>query len=494
MNKIILPACFLVATLSFYGCNKLDQQPISTLPASSFWKTTEDAASGNAALYAGLQNVFGKTFTEWGDARSDNLTYGGTGENQVNVSLNGIDAVTASADWGNLYNTIQRANLAIKYLPNIYNNGKLTQTDFNNYMAQAYAIRGFMYFWAVRLWGDVPVRLTPYESLDSSQYLGRTNKDSVLNYVVIPDLNNALALVNPKLINNFFITTGSILSIQAEVAMWQKRYNDVINLTSQIATLPNHYSLVQDPTIYKNVFSVGTTAENIWTLDWHYQTDGANGLAAKLGSNGNTSNYYLDTSTTWYHRWTQNNSDIRRYLSYDTITYPYTSQPKQIWKFYPIDINTGKPINPTRAQCEAKLIFYRYADILLMQAEAYNAIGDTADALKNVRLIRSRSNAGAINVSYYNNLASQSDVLNVILDERQLELYCEGKRWFDLVRNNTFSNPMLTRIMDPLVQARQISLNLFPSGFSDTAKILWPISRSALTANPALVQNPSYSR
>ncbi len=476
-----------------FSCNKLDQQPISNLPASAFWKTNEDAKSGNAALYAGLQNAFSKTFTEWGDARSDNLTYGGTGENQVNVSLNGIDAVTASADWATLYNTIQRANLAIKYLPNILKNNQLTITDYNNYMAQAYTVRAFMYFWAVRLWGDVPLRTLPYETLDSSQYLGRTSKDSILYSVIIPDLNTALSLINPNVLNNYFITQGAILSIQAEVAMWQKRYTDVINITKQITAL-NRYSLMQDPTLYKNVFSTGTTAENIWTLDWHYLTDGANGIGTKLGSNGNTSNYYIDTSTTWYHKWTTNNNDIRRLLSYDTVTYGYTTQPKQIWKFYPIDINTGEPVNPTRNQCEAKLLFYRYADIVLMQAEAYNATGDTANALKNVRLIRSRANAGAIKVSDYHNLASQNDVLNVILDERQVELFCEGKRWFDLVRNNSSSNSLLVNIMDPLIKARQATLNLYPSGFSDTAKILWPISRTALIANPSLIQNPSYSR
>lgn len=489
MKKILIIVSLSVAVVSFNSCNKLDQQPISTLPASSYWKTNEDAKSGNAAIYAGLQNTFGKTFTEWGDARSDNLTYGGTGENQVNISLNGLDAVTASADWASLYNTVQRANLAIKYLPIIYSAGQLTLTDYNNYMGQAYAIRAFMYFWAVRLWGDVPVRLTPYESLDSTQFLGRTNKDSILNNVIIPDLNKALAMVNPNQLNNFYITQGAVLSIQAEVAMWQKRYDDVISLTNQIANLSNNYKLVQDPTLYKNVFSIGTTSENIWTLDWHYQTDGTNGLAGKLGSSGNTSNYVIDTSTNWYHRWTQNNPDIRRYLSYDTITYGYTTQPKQIWKFYPIDINIGKPVNPTKSQCEAKLLFYRYADILLMQAEAYNAIGNQTSALANVALIRNRANAGAINVSYYNNLATQNDVLNAILDERQLELYCEGKRWFDLVRNG-----LVDDVMDPLVKSRQLSLSLYPSGFSDSAKILWPISRSALTANPALVQNPSYSR
>ena len=504
MKKIIVFSCFSLFVVSFYSCNKLDQQPISTLPASSFWKTAEDAKTGNAAIYAGLQNTFSKTFTEWGDARSDNLTYGGTGENQVNISLNGLDALTSSADWANLYNTIQRANLAIKYLPTLYTATpkQLSKTDYNNYMAQAYGVRAFMYFWAVRLWTDkdgsdlsVPVRLTPYESLDSNPLSVRQTSKYVFDNVIIPDLTKALSMVDTTSFNPFFITKGAILSMQAEVAMWQERYNDVISITKQITAM-NRFSLVQDQTLYKNVFSIGTTAENIWTLDWHYQTDGPNGLAVKLGSNGNTSNYYIDTTTTtyngdstWYRRWTVNRTDIRRYMAYDTNAYSYTAQPKQIWKFYPININTGLPDNPTRSQCEAKLIFYRYADILLMQAEAYNAIGNSNAALSIVQSIRDRAKAGSINAAFYNNFATQTDVLDAILDERQLELFCEGKRWFDLVRNG-----LVDDVMDPLIKLRQLSLGVYPSGFSDPLKIPWPISKSAITAsNQTIKQNRGYN-
>src|SRR6476619_1902918 len=148
------------------GCKKqLDQQPISDLSDALFWKTAEHAQLGNAAIYDGIQKTFSGngSFTEWGDARSDNFTYGGTGENQINVVLNGLNATTASASWNNLYLTISRANLAIKYLPGI---AELSEVQRNNYLAQAYGIRAYMYFWAVRLWGDVPVRLIPYENID----------------------------------------------------------------------------------------------------------------------------------------------------------------------------------------------------------------------------------------------------------------------------------------------------------------------------------------
>ena len=128
------------------GCKKqLDQQPISDLSSALFWKTAEHALLGNASIYDGMQKTFSSngSFTEWGDARSDNFTFGGTGENQVNVALNGLTATTGSASWDNLYLTIARANAAIKYLPNI---SELSEVQRNNYLAQTYDIRAYMFF------------------------------------------------------------------------------------------------------------------------------------------------------------------------------------------------------------------------------------------------------------------------------------------------------------------------------------------------------------
>src|SRR3954468_22674008 len=165
MMKAMRRSIFIISLFGFIisGCKKeLNQQPISDLSSASFWKTAEHAQLGNAAIYDGIQKTFSSngSFTEWADARSDNFTFGGTGENQINIVLNGLNATTASASWNNLYLTIARANLAIKYLPGI---SELSEVQRNNYLAQAYGVRAYMYFWAVRLWGDVPLRLVPYE-------------------------------------------------------------------------------------------------------------------------------------------------------------------------------------------------------------------------------------------------------------------------------------------------------------------------------------------
>jgi starch-binding outer membrane protein, SusD/RagB family len=480
---------FTIASgLIITGCSKkLDQQPISDLSSASFWKTAEHAQLGNAAIYDGIQKTFSSngSFTEWGDARSDNFTYGGTGENQINVVLNGLNATTSTASWNNLYLTIARANLAIKYLPGIPD---LTEVQRNNYLAQAYGIRAYMYFWAVRLWGDVPVRLVPYENIDEDPGLPRSPADSVINNVILPDLLQANTLVDKTANTPYELNTGGILSILAEVYMWKKDYPKVVSTTDQLIAL-NRYGLTPATPVfatYKDIFVLGNTKENIWTLNWDYIVDGGNGIGGKIGSSDQTSNYYIDSTVLL--KWETNKQDIRRAVNYDTTVANAAQRVIQIWKYYPLDA-TGKTIVPSRAQNNARLPLYRWADILLLRAEAIDfANNDKTGAIAIVNQIRNRVKAGNVNAANYNNFASQTDVQNAILDERQLELFAEGKRWFDLERTGR----VLT-VMDPLIRHRQQVLGISQTGFADARKILWPISRDALTRDPLLVQNPPYS-
>lgn len=467
-----------LSILLLASCKKLDQQPISDMSSASFWKSAEHALAGNAAIYDGMQKTFSGSFTEWGDARSDNFTYGGTGENQINVVLNGLNSTTGTANWNNLYTTIARANVAIKYLPGIPD---LTVVQKNHYLAQAYAARAFMYFWAVRLWGGVPVRLQTYENIEESPNLARTSADSVINAVILPDLLKANTLVDKNAVSTFEINTGSILSMLAEVYMWTKDYAKVISVTDQLIAL-NRYSLA--PTAnYKDIFVAATTKENIFSLNWSYLVDGGNGIAGRIGSSDQTSNYYIDSVPLM--KWENNKIDIRRGIAYDTTIANALQRVIQVWKYYPLDVTTGKPVVPSRAQSEVKLPFYRWADILLLRAEALNRTNDKTNAFVLLNQVRTRSRANALNPSSFTTVL---DVETAILDERQLELFAEGKRWFDLVRTNR----VLT-VMDPLIKQRQKNLGISQTGFTDARKILWPISRDALTRDPLLIQNPPYS-
>jgi hypothetical protein len=132
-----------------------------------------------------------------------------------------------------------------------------------------------------------------------------------------------------------------------------------------------------------------------------------------------------------------------------------------------------------------KIPLYRTADVLLLRAEALNRTGDKTGAFTIVNRIRTLRGARVLVPAAYTTVDAAEDA---ILDERQLELFAESRRWFDLVRTGR-----VLKVVDPLIRERQREQRLQETGFTDDRKILWPISRDALTRNPLLVQNPPYS-
>ena len=118
---------------------------------------------------------------------------------------------------------------------------------------------------------------------------------------------------------------------------------------------------------------------------------------------------------------------------------------------------------------DVDLVLYRYADIILLYAEALNALGRTNDAI--TELNRTRTRAG--NDPFFTEDFTDSEMLlDAILAERQKEFVGEGKRWFDIVRTNRWAQH---------------------SSLTDEAKIVFPIHRDHLNQNPELEQNfPAY--
>lgn len=470
---------------SFCGCKKfLDQQPITTIPTDNFWKSPADASAGIAGIYDGLQAACNSShFTEWGDARSDNFNAGGTGANQVTVSLNGVSSLTGSANWGTIFQAIGRANTAIKYIPQMTTLDALTK---NNDLAQAYASRALMYFWAIRLWGAVPLRTTPYESINEPTAQARTPVDSILNFSILPDLKQALALVDPSQTNAFQITRGAILAMLTDVYMWQKDYPNVLTTSAQLIALPYGYKVSANTSaLYGSIFlDPVNSREAIFSLNWSAVQDGANSNMSIIGSQSHTSNYYIDSSL--FLRYESQKTDIRRAVTYDTLLVNQVKPIQQIAKFYPVVLNSTKNLTmPLDVNNQAYFPIYRMADILLLRAEAFNWTGDTASAFAILNSIKTTRKTAAVSSANY---ATQLDVEKAILDERQLELFAEGKRWFDLLRTGR-----TIAVMDPIIKLRQLQRGNAPIGFGDPRQILWPIARDVLTRNPLLVQNPPYS-
>jgi len=116
------------------------------------------------------------------------------------------------------------------------------------------------------------------------------------------------------------------------------------------------------------------------------------------------------------------------------------------------------------------MFFLRLSEQLLIRAEAYAHSDNLPGAIADLNMVRTR--AGLANTT----AVAQTDILNAIMRERQVELFCEwGNRWYDLKRTNT---------IDAVFGVEK-------PGWTSSAA-LYPVPSAEINANPFLVQNPGY--
>lgn len=200
-----------------------------------------------------------------------------------------------------------------------------------------------------------------------------------------------------------------------------------------------------------------------------------------------------DIWATWFQPQTQptRSPDIRPRQTADV----FLAQPKpnrdRFIKWYPTAASptAADPFPASNQLLPVYLTMYRLGDIYLLYAEALNGSGDLAGALKYLNFVRKRAMVPEY-LATDPQVSNQTAMENTILDERQLELFGEGKRWFDLVRTNH-----VKQVMDPILKRRQTAAgNLEAPGFlNPETKAYWPLHRNVLNSNRQLTQNPGYT-
>ncbi|HYG37744.1 MAG TPA: RagB/SusD family nutrient uptake outer membrane protein [Cytophagales bacterium] len=482
MKKILYIGLIPLILLTSSCEDFLDEQPVSELSADKFWKSEGDIRAGIAGMYDGFQGVVSGTHIEWGGARSDNWTHGGTSTEATDFTNNSLQSGLDEVDWSQLYTTIHRANLAIKYLPTI-TGGDISETNKNNYLAQAYAMRAYCYFLGAKIWGDVPLILQPISDRDFKPT--RTAVDVVLDSVIV-DLDKALELVNPDNDNVFEINIGGILAMQTDVYMWQHDYQKAIEATDKLIDL-GRYDLAENASDWKEMLiDPNTSNEPIWAIYWLILEDGGSGIADKIGSSDHTSPFIIDPNLVV--KWSQQKGDYRRGLTYDTLAAQSDDGAQDTWKYYPLDPVSKEPGQsvPKGDFAEIRPCIYRLADILLLRAEAFNQLSNEPGAVTLLNEVRVARGLDGVEEDDFNTI---EELETAILDERQFELFAEGKRWFDLRRTGR-----VAEVMNPLLDKRAVSGETVTKFIENDPRFLFPIFEEVLIANPKLEQNVPYSR
>lgn len=456
MKKLFKYTFLSILFLSVTSCSNslLDKEPISNISGEGYYKKPGDAQAGINGIYNGLQALFRQNYAYWGEGRADNVVTRHAADPAA-LQQNTLTPIINSARWDNFYTVISRANYAIKYIPQAF--GAEDSELKKQLLGQAHALRALTYFYLVRIWGEVPLVIEPYEGLGQELFVQKNTEAEVLAKV-----EEDLMLATENCAANYsgagnrvLITKGAAYAFLTQLYMWQKKYAQAIGMSEKVLADPQ-YTLVSIED-WNNIFVKGSSAESIFEVGYNEVQTNNLRIWYAMGSD---SDYVPSASFIA----SIEPGDLRKPRIYDVSEV----QPRKIWKFFGQGFNDESP-EPSAGN----IVLTRVADIVLLKAEAHAHLNQTDEALDLLNRIRIRAGLSALD---QNKASIQfGSLLTGILHERSIELCFEGHRWFDLVRTGTAIS-----IMKPI------------NGLSDNRNLLWPIHEGELLKNPNLKQNEFY--
>ncbi|MCT1523514.1 RagB/SusD family nutrient uptake outer membrane protein [Sphingobacterium hotanense] len=445
MKKSILKLGLLAAVLYFQtACNTaLELEPTSVITNASFWKTEDDAKGGLTSLYVKQRALANINLFIWGEARSEVMEWGkvsGTLDYD-RYYLNTLSSVSAGPSWQSIYSAINDANLILKYVPNItFSN----ETDKNNLLAQTYVSRAFLYFVLVRTWGEVPIRTEPVEGAEPDVIQKVRSSQQDVFKLIKEDLEKANSLFASYgfIKNRNYWSKAGTQALKADVYLWTAKRLNGGNADLQTAITACDDVAKADVSLLANYadlfkYSNKNNKEVIMAIG-NKELESSNNYffnmySARLPNEIDPNTNEVIGQTAGGMVWTVTDlaknqfkpGDLRKAASELDLPAP---------ALYPTLILKGRGtlISGVRYYT-SDFVIYRYADVLLMKAEAKNALGQ--DPSLEMNQIRQRAFGSAFDANrFVNGSKAQNDQL--ILQERLLELMFEGKRWWDLLRFN----------------------------------------------------------
>ncbi|MBC7885530.1 MAG: RagB/SusD family nutrient uptake outer membrane protein [Saprospiraceae bacterium] len=457
MKNIYLIAAFIF--LSSCSDDFLNRKPKGNLTAETFFENEEHAIWATNAVYSNFRTweYCGLPYIGATDIISDDADKGSTendGPYLKEIDDFFFDATnqTFSTIWKGHYNTIARANLAINRIPAI----DMSETLKSRLVAESKFLRAFNYLRLVQWFGDIPI-IT--EQLNEDQFFTqkRNPKTEVYSFIE-KDLQDAISALPEKskyaAADLGRVTKGAAKGILAKLYMIQKKYKEAFNLCEEIIK-SGEYSLLP---AYNQIFTRGgeNASESIFEI-------GAVALQAAVAGSGATPyNMVQGVRGVPNLGWGFNRpSDdlIANYESGDprrqaTIIYVGEVLPdgSTIVQDNPEILNerfNQKAWVPNHAGLQdngpGNIRLLRYADILLLAAEAANEIGNNTKALEYVNLIRKRARGSNSFILKDLTITNQNDLRAAIRKERRSELALEQLRWFDLQRWD-IQNEVMTKV------------------------------------------------
>ncbi len=479
----------LIASILFVSCSEefLDRQPEDTLSPASFYRNPAEMKTGLVGVYKVLQSIYSQNDLPlipelMSDDGKDRFR---TDVWQTFKKTNGNSQANI---WINNFKMIANANTLIAIMAAYVPKNADEEKTINAYKAEASFLRALAYFNLVRIYGAVPLVSEPFADLSKAFGVGRTPVADIYSKLIVPDLEFAAANCLKKselkgeearaskgaaltMLGKVYLT----LNNHAKAAEVLKRLV-VDNEAASYSLLPNYSDVFlatnkfHSESIFEVNFNVAAGQPSYW-FRW------VNNDVGLIWGVAGASNLLIEHNL--MREFVSTGETIRYKTTIDSGYIASSTIPIQAWviKHSPAPAQL-KPYNNTGT--DNNYVITRYADALLMYAEALMVLGKKDEAVTYVNLVRARAKVPAIT-------AAKLD-LDAILHERRMELAFEGHRYFDLVRTGKAVEVITKAIMTPI----DYDTNIAISGPIPEEQLILPIPVSEIEKDQTLPQNPGY--
>lgn len=483
----------LVLFLSLFAmsCNDfIDITPISEETTANAYDTASQIEAALVGTYESFQSAeyYVWDFVLFQDVRSDNAF--ASGDNPEIFQIDFLDIGPAHTriftHWSNIYNAIAKANLVIERVE-LVNDPLLDEERRLQISGEAHFLRAYHYFSLVKMFGGVPLVINTVNSAEGDNVIvPRASVQEVYDQI-IADLEIAINLLpdtygNDASINKGRATSGAANALAAKVHA-QKPMKDYTATLAHIEAMESSsagYQLIE----YARLFDGNNynNAESILEVQYLGGNEGNFGpqLLLPPSISGDAWRKFATPSVDLVNAFDAENDVVRKNAS---IIFESVQWVDEYWGNSPgSSIPFGyKWKNASGYASADNTYLLRYGDLVLLKAEALNELGQLSQAVIEVNKIRNRAQLPDLTPEQS---SSQEVMRNTILNERRLELFLEGHRWDDLVRNDKLIETMNNLVEIDLRTGNPVNYNMTP------AKILLPIPQQELDRNPALTQNP----
>ena len=501
-------------SLSLASCSGfLDEMPLSNVTDKNYYTTESDAEGAVNAIYeaVGIGSV-----GFWYGTGNGNTPYGGLFSNdywlaQELMSDNAIhdDWRYAGFDtfslpetdgqvktlWFNFFRAINTANIAINKIPAI----NMNPDKRDHLVGEARFWRGLLYAEMVKIWGDVPLRLLPSESVDPLFNVERTDQLAVLDacfkdfdFAIDNLLDNYRAGYGRAnaLIANAVAAKASLIKAArthaAEDYQAAADYAYEVIKTGKYDLYPDYGDnfVISKEHGIESILSINYGINDTWKSQVNVSL-----LPSEIRKNSPGGSEGPDNANSWiaptkdlYMSFAE--GDLRRDI---TIMKDFTYSDGSVYVFegnakYPYYYTKywDRTAEPDGKNSDQNYPYMRYSEVLLIYAEALNEVhqGPTTEAYRAINKVRDRA--------FKDNGSGAHDLKNLdyagfrkaILDERRWELALEGSRWFDLVRLSTDFAQTVKRVK--------------PNAYPEEKHKLFPIPQYERLLNGKITQNDGY--